>query len=74
MLSTTQLSRAVELVLWCVGQFGYADHTLYYDYRKNDLVMQPTGHDNGWYPQGYSSINFRNASDLMLFKLTFGNE
>lgn len=72
-LTVDQVGQAVELILWCVNQYGYADYSMQYDYRKHELFMHATGHSNGWYPQGYSSINFQKASDLMLFKLTFGN-
>lgn len=67
------INHAPQMITWCLEQMGGADHSLLYDATLNKLVLTPTGNNNGWYPQGYSSIDFARASDLVLFKLTFGN-
>ena len=72
-LNAQQIGNAIDMITWCLYQFGGADHSMTYNSETKKLDLTATGNSNGWYPQGYSSINFARASDLVLFKLTFGN-
>lgn len=69
--SLAQYERMADYIVWCIQQMGPADHTMSYDRTTHQLVMDPTGHNSGWYPMGASAVAFRRADDLMLFKLTW---
>jgi hypothetical protein len=63
-------THAGEILQWCCQQWGDPDKVMAFDNSHNRLTMRPTGHNNGWYPWGNTSVHIRSPQDAVLFKLT----